>query len=429
VAGVVIVGGGQGGFQTAVSLRAEGYEESITLIGEEAHLPYQRPPLSKGMLLGKQEERHAILRPADFFAAQRIDLIAGERVASIDRARRVVSLSSGGTVPYEYLVLATGSRPRLPQIPGIKLPGVFTFRDLRDTEQLRARCVPGPSPGRVLIDYTNSKGQKLQATLMLPAGYEKGKKYPMLVEFYELRSQNHNNFSQPGYSNSPQLSTYASNGYLVLEPDVVYEIGKPGTSSVDCITAAVKKVIELGYADPAKIGLHGHSWSGYQSSFIVTQTDMFAAVVTGAPPTNLLSFYNELYKSSGTVQQGITTVGQVRMGANVTPFNSTKLYMDQSPIFHVDKIKTPFMILHGMEDGAVDYVEGMQFFNAARAAGKQVILLSYPGEAHNLTNRDNQKDFTVRMKQFFDTYLMDKPMPKWMEEGLPQVKKGGPIRE
>lgn len=282
------------------------------------------------------------------------------------------------------------------------------------------------SPKKVLIDYITAKGHKLQGTLMLPAGYEPGKKYPMLVEFYEIMSNTHHNFSTPGYSNSPQLSTYASNGYLVFQPDMVYEIGTPGTSAVDCMTSAVKKVIELGYADPKHIGLHGHSWSGYQSSYIVTQTDMFAAVVTGAPPTNLISFYDELYKSAGTPQQGITTVGQVRMGANVTPWNSTKLYEDQSPIFHVDNIKTPFMILQGMEDGAVDYVEGLQFFNAARAAGKQVILLSYPGEAHNLTNRDNQKDFTIRMKQFFDHYLMDRPMPKWMEDGLPQTKKGGP---
>jgi dipeptidyl aminopeptidase/acylaminoacyl peptidase len=280
------------------------------------------------------------------------------------------------------------------------------------------------SPKKVLIDYTNSKGKKLQGTLMLPAGYEPGKRYPMLVEFYEIMSNTHHNFSTPGYSNSPQLSTYASNGYLVFQPDMVYEIGKPGTSALDCMTAAVKKVIELGYADPKRIGLHGHSWSGYQSSFIVTQTDMFAAVVTGAPPTNLISFYDELYKSSGTVQQGITEVGQVRMGANVTPWNSHDLYEEQSPIFHVRNIKTPFMILHGMEDGAVDYVEGLQFFNAARRHGKQVILLSYPGEAHNLTNRDNQKDFTIRMKQYFDHYLMDAPAPKWLSDGLPQVQKG-----
>jgi dipeptidyl aminopeptidase/acylaminoacyl peptidase len=86
------------------------------------------------------------------------------------------------------------------------------------------------------------------------------------------------------------------------------------------------------------------------------------------------------------------------------------------------------MILHGMEDGVVDYVEGLQFFNAARAAGKNVILLSYPGEAHNLTNRDNQKDFTIRMKQYYDHYLKGEPAPKWLSDGLPQVHKGGPIR-
>ena len=87
------------------------------------------------------------------------------------------------------------------------------------------------SPKKVLVDYTTSKGHKLQGTLMLPAGYEPGKKYPMLVEFYEIMSNTHHNFSTPGYSNSPQLSTYASNGYLVFQPDIVYEIGKPGTSA------------------------------------------------------------------------------------------------------------------------------------------------------------------------------------------------------
>jgi dipeptidyl aminopeptidase/acylaminoacyl peptidase len=282
--------------------------------------------------------------------------------------------------------------------------------------------------GKVLVDYTNSKGQALQGTLLLPAGYERGKRYPMVVTFYEIVSNTHHTFSQPAYGNSPQHSTYASDGYLVFQPDMVYEIGKPGTSALDNMEAAVKKVIELGYADPARIGLHGHSWSGYQSAFILTQSKLFAAVATGAPPTNLLSFYNTLYKSSGTVQQGITTVGQVRMGRNVTPFNSTQLYIDQSPIFHVDKITTPFMILHGTDDGAVDYVEGLQFFNAARAAGKPGILLSYPGEAHNLTNRDNQKDFQIRLKQFFDHHLKGAPAPEWLRDGLPQVKKGGPIK-
>jgi dipeptidyl aminopeptidase/acylaminoacyl peptidase len=281
---------------------------------------------------------------------------------------------------------------------------------------------------KVLIDYKDRFGHQLQGTLTLPPGYEPGKKYPMLVEFYEIMSNTHHNFPVPGYADSPQISIYASSGYAVFQPDVVYEIGKPGTSAVDCVTSGVKKVIELGYADPKHIGLHGHSWGGYQSSYIVTQTDLFAAVVTGAPPTNLTSFYSELYKSTGTVQQGITTVGQVRMGVGVDPYTNTKMFEEQSPIFHVKNIKTPFMILQGGDDGAVDYVEGLQFFNAARTAGKQVIFLTYPGQPHNLTDRDDQKDFAIRMKQFFDHYLMDKPMPEWMANGLPQVRKGGPIR-
>ena len=278
-----------------------------------------------------------------------------------------------------------------------------------------------------LIDYTNSKGQHLQATLTLPANYEPGKKYPMLVYFYEIMSNTHHQFSMPVYDDRPHISTYASNGYLVLQPDVVYEIGKPGSSAVDCVESAVKKVIELGYVDPKHIGLQGHSWGGYQSSYILTRSDLFAAVVTGAPPTDLISFYDETYPGTGTLQQGIMELGQVRMGEGATPWTAHDLYEDQSPIWHVREIKTPFMILHGTADNAVDWHQGLEFYGAARRWGKSVILLSYPGEPHHLAKKENQKDFQIRMKQFFDHYLKDAPAPKWMTDGVPQTKKGGPI--
>ena len=280
---------------------------------------------------------------------------------------------------------------------------------------------------KVLIDYKIRTGEKLQGTLTLPANYEPGKKYPMLVYFYEKVSNTHHGFSMPAFDDRPQMSTYASDGYLVLQPDVTYEIGKPGTSAVDCVTSAVKKVIELGYADPKHIGLQGHSWGGYQSSYIVTQTTMFAAVVTGAPPTDLVSFYDQLYKQTGTVQQGIMEIGQVRMGENVTPWTQRELYEQQSPLHNVQKIQTPFMILQGTADGAVDWVQGLEFFNAARRNGKQVIFLSYPDEPHHLAKKENQKDFQIRMKQYFDHYLKGEPMPKWMAEGLPQTRKGSII--
>lgn len=277
------------------------------------------------------------------------------------------------------------------------------------------------SPGRVLIDYTDGRGNELQATLALPAGYEPGKRYPMLVYFYELMSDQHHRFSMPVYDDRPHMSTYASNGYLVLQPDIVYTIGKPGTSALDDLTAAVKRVVELGYADPARVGLQGHSWGGYQSSFVVTQTDLFAAVVTGAPPTNLVSFYNTLYKSTGTVQQGITEVGQVRMGT--TPFDDLDLFVSQSPVHHAAKISTPFLILHGTADGAVDWMQGLEFYNMARRLGKKVIFLSYPDEEHHLTRKENRIDFQIRMMQFFDHYLKGAPAPKWMVEGVPFLEK------
>jgi dipeptidyl aminopeptidase/acylaminoacyl peptidase len=274
---------------------------------------------------------------------------------------------------------------------------------------------------RILVDFKNRFGKRLQGTLTLPANYEPGKRYPMLVYFYEKVSNGHHQYSQPTYDDRPHMSLYASNGYLVLQPDIVYEIGRPGTSALDCVTSATKKVIELGYADPKRIGIQGHSWGGYETSYISTQTDMFACVVTGAPPTNLVSFYDELYKSTGTNQSGITEKGQVRMG--VSPWDNMKLYEDQSAIFNATKIRTPILILHGTSDGAVDWHQGLEYYNAGRRLGKQIILLSYPGEDHHLNKKENQIDFLGRMKQYFDHYLKGEKAPDWLENGLPFLKK------
>jgi dipeptidyl aminopeptidase/acylaminoacyl peptidase len=274
---------------------------------------------------------------------------------------------------------------------------------------------------RILVDYANSRGQKLQATLSLPAGYEEGKKYPMLVYFYEKMSQRHHQYSMPTYDDRPHMSAYASDGYLVLMPDIVFEIGKPGTSSLDCVSSAVKKVIELGYADPERIGLQGHSWGGFQTSFIVTQTDMFACVVSGAPPTCIEGEFNQVFKSSGENNHSYYSRSQGRMGTD--PWKDHELYRSQSAIQNAAKITTPFMLLHGTEDGSVDWIQSLEYYNAARYLGKEVIFLSYPGEPHHLAKEENQKDFQLRMKQYFDHYLKGKPMPEWMASGIPYVKK------
>ncbi|MBT0811029.1 S9 family peptidase [Litoribacter ruber] len=276
---------------------------------------------------------------------------------------------------------------------------------------------------RKLVDFENGRGDKLQGTLTLPANYEEGKSYPTIIYFYEKMSDRHHQYSMPVYDDRPHMSTYASNGYMVFMPDNVYEEGRPGTSALDGITSAANKLIELGYADADRIGLQGHSWSGYQTSFILTKTDMFKCIVTGAPPTNLESFYNNIYGSSGTVHHGIMEIGQVRMGRGVTPWTHREDYQRENPMFHIQNINTPFLILHGTKDGAVDWAQGLELYNAARRMGKEVIFLSYPNEGHHLTNEANQKDFQVRMKEYFDHYLMDKEAPTWMESGVPHSQK------
>jgi dipeptidyl aminopeptidase/acylaminoacyl peptidase len=274
---------------------------------------------------------------------------------------------------------------------------------------------------RVLVDYTDDRGHDLQATLALPAGYEEGRRYPMIIYFYEKMSQRHHEYSRPTYDDRPHMSTYASNGYLVLMPDIVYDMGYPGTSALDDVVSAARAAIEQGYADPDRICLQGHSWGGYETSFIVTQTDMFACVVTGAPLTNLVSMHNILYKQSGRPNANLIEWGQGRM--DTTPFHDWERYRAESPIHNVQGITTPFLILHGTEDGAVDWNQGLEYYIAARRMGKEVILLTYPGEPHHLGREENQKDFQIRMKQFFDHYLMDAPAPTWMAEGVPFLDK------
>jgi dipeptidyl aminopeptidase/acylaminoacyl peptidase len=269
--------------------------------------------------------------------------------------------------------------------------------------------------GSRLIDYTSEKGDKLQAALHLPADYEEGKSYPTIVYIYEKLSQGMNSYAQP-YYNGFNKSVYTSNGYAVLMPDIVYTINDPGMSAVWCVLPALEAAIATGVVDADRVGLHGHSWGGYQTSFLVTQTQAFAAAVAGAPLTNMISMYSSIYWNSGSGNMSIFESSQGRFTGGY--WEAMDAYVRNSPVFFADNVKTPLIILHNDADGAVDWNQGIEYYSTLRRLGKDVIMLQYEGENHGLRKPANMKDYTVRMREFFDHHLKGAEAPEWLLEGV-----------
>ena len=271
--------------------------------------------------------------------------------------------------------------------------------------------------GTKLIEYPGMRGVKLQGTIYLPANYEPGKKYPTIVYIYEKLTQATNAYPQPGI-NGFSVGYYTSNGYAVVEPDIDYKVNDPGLSASTCIQAALKAAVATGVVDPARVALHGHSWGGYQTAFTVTQTNAFRAAIAGAPLTDMVSMYSSIYWNTGSTNQPIFESSQGRFTAGYLGEN-TEAYIRNSPVYHAQNVQTPLIILSNDKDGAVDHTQGIEYYNTLRRLRKPVIMLEYKGENHGLRKPENLKDYTARMKEFFDHYLMDKPAPKWLEEGIP----------
>ncbi len=280
---------------------------------------------------------------------------------------------------------------------------------------------------RILFDYTNDDGVRLQGTLAIPDTYREGQKLPMLVRFYEKNSQDLHLHPTPGYRHSPNFAGYVSNGYLVMQPDVHFRVGSSHSDMLECVEAAVRKVMEMGYADPAAVGLSGHSYSGGGGAYIATRSKMFAAVAHGAAPINLVSEFNQLFVGTGQNNHRYDIYGQGRYGTN--PYDNFQLYWDQSPISGVETMDTPVLYLHGEDDPTVNWEQGLEWYNALRFLGKPIIWLSYPGEGHGLRKLENRIDFQYRLREFFDHHLKGEPAPKWMTEGVPFLEKEEHLRE
>jgi len=314
----------------------------------------------------------------------------------------------------DYELGAGGTVDREPAGPGV-MPGA---RRITEANPWQDEYRWGR---RILFDYTNDDGVRLQGILAVPDGHEPGQRRPMIVRFYEKMSDRLHSYPMPRYRHSPNFAGYVSAGYLVMQPDVHFRVGSSHSDMLECVEAATRKVIEMGYADPEAIGLSGHSYSGGGSSYIAGRSDMFAAVASGAAPINLTSEFNQIFPGSGQVNHGYDIYGQGRYATD--PYTDPELYRRESPITYAPEMDTPLLYLHGAADQVVGYVQGVEWYHALRFNRKPIIFLSYPGEGHGLRKYENRLDFQRRLRQFFDHHLRGEPAPAWMTEGVTYLEK------
>lgn len=274
-----------------------------------------------------------------------------------------------------------------------------------------------------LVEWTSLDGKPLQGMLVKPENFDPNKKYPMIVNFYETSSDRLHQHKAPNPGRSTiNYSFYASRGYLIFNPDVHYRVGYPGESALNCVIPGVTALIEQGFVDKDNIGVQGHSWGGYQIAYLVTKTDMFKAAESGAPVPNMISAYGGIRWWTGLSRQFQYEHTQSRIGG--TPWEYPQRYIENSPIFNIDKINTPLLIMHNDADGHVPWYQGIEFFVSLRRLGKPSWFLNYNDEPHWPLKMQNRKDFNIRMQQYFDYYLKGAAKPVWMERGVPAIEKG-----
>jgi dipeptidyl aminopeptidase/acylaminoacyl peptidase len=272
-----------------------------------------------------------------------------------------------------------------------------------------------------LVEWRSEDGSPLQGVLIKPGNYERGKRYPVMVYFYEIMSDRLYDFQIPAVGSRPAFGLYASDGYAIFLPDVRYIDGLPGASAMKCIMPGVQKIIDMGVADPQNIGLHGHSWGGYQTMYMITQTSFFKAAIAGAPVANMTSAYGGVRYGTGLARTFQYERSQSRIGS--TLWERRDLYIENSPLFFADRISTPTLLMFGDEDDAVPWTQGIEMYLAMRRLGKDAIFLQYRKEPHHPRKYANRYDYAVRMKEYFDHHLKSAPPASWIVSGVPYKGK------
>jgi dienelactone hydrolase len=330
--------------------------------------------------------------------------------------------------PYSFMsnAKAKNAGQYIVQRANINMNELYSTADMRTFTQLTNVADQQKDYNWLTVELVKWKmfdGKMSEGLLFKPEDFDPKKKYPVIFYFYERDADGLYNYRGPAPSASTvNIAYFVSNGYLVFDPNIYYKDGEPGNSAYNSVVSAARYLSKMPFVDSTRMAIQGQSWGGYQVAYLVTKTNMFRAAWAGAPVSNMTSAYGGIRWGSGMNRQFQYEHTQSRLGA--TLWQRPDLYIKNSPLFAADKVNTPLVMMNNDADGAVPWYQGIEFFTALRRLNKKVWLLQYNGEDHNLVERKNRKDLSIRLGQFFDYYLKDGKPAKWIKDGLPAVDKG-----
>lgn len=274
-----------------------------------------------------------------------------------------------------------------------------------------------------LINYTALDGRTVKGILYKPENFDPQKRYPVIFHYYEKLSDRLHDYKVPeGFDGPINIPWLVSREYLVFTPDIHFEAGSPGESAVNSVVAAARFLGKLPFVDSTRYGIQGHSFGGFETNYIITHSNLFAAAVSASGPADYVSDYNAVALGSGLSMQNGYEQLMFRIGA--TLWEKRDLYFKNSPVLYADKINIPLLMMNNKLDGIVGFNQGLEFFTALRRLGKKVWMLQYDGQMHSLFSRFAKIDYTIRTTQFFDHYLKGTLPPIWMTRGIPAERKG-----
>jgi dipeptidyl aminopeptidase/acylaminoacyl peptidase len=264
-----------------------------------------------------------------------------------------------------------------------------------------------------LLNFRMADGKMNKAILYKPENFDSTKKYPVILTYYEKVTDNLNTFLTPELSSDHiNIPWFVSRGYIICTPDIIYKAGVPGESALNAVNGVTDLLCKMPFIDTTKMAVHGHSFGGYETNYIIVHSNRYAAAMSACGIGDIVSDFNSLW-GHGPSKQDSYELGQFSM--LYTLWQRPDLYIKNSPIFDANNINTPLLMMNNPKDAAVSFSQGVEFFTALRRLGKKVWMLEYKDAQHSLLEQSQVEDYTKKLEEFFGHYLKNEPMPEWMK--------------